>query len=168
MKAKIINTKILLIALMAIFSVSCTEDEGEPEISFDPITLEFKELGLDYDDTQFSIDGYNFVAYFVQSADNLQYTPAPGIGLWNSTAGNGPANIQLDLNQFSGLNAITIDYEDYSNLMVSLYKNGSLVKETDHERNGTIERSLKVDIDDQYDAIKLSSYEAIILTMHFE
>lgn len=171
MKTALSQLKNIPFLILLIFGlVGCsTDDDTTEQSNFDPITLDFSGLGLEDEDTSFTIQGYKFESYYAESTDlddSNSYLVKQGLALWGG--GEEVSNISLDLKQFPGLKSITIDYSDYNNLMISLYKNGSLVEENDYENNGTVERTLKVSIDDQYEKLKLTSYEAVIVKMHFE
>ncbi len=106
--------KTLILTFGLLFFNSCADDDAvipDEPIEFEPITLDLLGLGVDMQDTAFTLENYNFAVF-----NGVSLEPEPngdvnsfenGIGLASFVDGQ-RSNLTLDLSPVTGVSGITV------------------------------------------------------------
>lgn len=169
------NSSIFILILFIL--VGCSKDDDTTEQSnFEPITLDFGNLGVEDDDTSFTIQGYTFKSYYAVSEEDTYATfngeterkPYDGVALYQTGPDGTWANIEMELAQFTGASKITVTlYSNTSNATtIELIKNGTMASEITVDSQVT---ETQIDLtSNKYDILKVISVEGMVIKMVIE
>jgi len=145
-------------ALMALPLSLCSKDNDDPKQDFEPVTISLEDVNIGTTDTSFSVDGFNFKS---EGSETTPENYVDGIGIW-------PGTIELDLSSLNNISKISIELHNNSDPEISVLNNGIVVKDfiSDIEGGPT---TVQLDVGGlTIDALKIFSYEAIIISIKLE
>ena len=172
MKSFFLSQNFFLMSFLAIQLSICSKDDDTPKEveSFEPVTINLEGLDVGLDDTTFVVDGYNFRAFRAES-----YAPGNGNnGISLAYPQDGELSmIELDLSQLQGASSVTLDiFNNAGSTVVSLWNNGNLVEENTNIPNAEVDDRFKETVMNlngrEVDAVRVSSFEAIVKTIRLE
>ena len=161
------NSQLLVVSMILLTLNSCSSDDDDMPIAegtFKAVTINLTGLGIELEDTSFSVEGYNFKAFRATS-----YTPdSSGILLAFAQDGQ-TSNIELDLSSANGLSKITANVSDYGgSTKISLWNDGSLVEEI-AVVGGARDTDVVIPVGEKtIDALRFTSLEGDVKTIKLE
>ncbi len=173
MKTLLFSYKFLFITLLYLPLALCSSDndnESESETPFSPVNIDLTTgVNIEVDDTSFSKQGYNFTTYRVTSNEQ----GIDGISIAYPDSGNNPSSIVLNLDAINGISSITVSlFNNCGNGCTSfqIINDGNVIEElntNDEIPTGIAE--VTIDVSElQIDALRLSSFEAILYSIALE
>ncbi|GAB5476343.1 MAG: hypothetical protein Mars2KO_44420 [Maribacter sp.] len=160
MKKLTISYNFLFIVLMSMPLALCSCNSGdEPQQGFETIIIDLEGSQVITTDTSFIVDSFTF------RSEGAQTTPS---NFTNQGVDLTPGMIELDLASVVGISRITISMFNNSDPTISLLNNGNLVLEINNDFDaGLTDASINVE-DVTFDALRIFSFEATILSITLE
>jgi len=150
---------ILFILFMTACESNSTSEPEPPEPSFEAVTINLAGVDVQLNDTSFTVDGFTF------RSESAQTTPS---NFDNQGVDLTPGRIELDLEGTVGISQITISMFNNSDPTLSLLNNGDLVRETNEDLEGGV-IDVTIDVEGlSFDALRIFSFEATILSITLE
>lgn len=172
MKSFILSTKFLFMTLTTLPLAMCSsDDDGEAEISFEPVTLNFSGITVQEDDSSFTVKGFSFnnvgakSHYYSTLGSNDEIIQFDGISLWHD--GTSLRYVELLLDSVEGMSKITAKVFNNGTIgTVILYNNGNVVEENDTPyRNSDIVFDVK---GKTIDKLRITSAEGAVISIKLE
>lgn len=151
------------LTLFILFMTACESNStSEPEIPeppFEAVNISFEGVDVQLNDTSFTVDGFTF------RSESAQTTPS---NFDNQGVDLTPGLIELELEGIIGISQITISMFNNSDPTISLLNNGELVRETNDDLEGGVINAV-IDVEGlTFDALRIFSFEATILSITLE
>ncbi len=168
MKTLIINYKFIFMTIMFLpLAICSSDDDNNNTAPFEEVTINLEDLSVEIEDTSFTADGFNFTAFRSESFSGGNFNGVQMAFPLN----NDPSMIELDLSNTSGISKITISMfnNGAGSTLVSTRNNGSIVQEITDDDIPSSLTDLEINVTGQtIDALRMSSFEAIIISIKLE
>lgn len=171
------KSKFLIVAFFLSLMACSTDDNNDNQTGFEPITLDLTGLGIEVDDTDFSVENYNFNTYRAVSSDpggdDMNDSNDP-IFLAYPDGNSNPSTLELDLGSANGLSKITISLSNNCGggctAIQTLNSNGEILQAFNDDTTvptGSSEVLIE-NIDNSMNTLKISSFETAVYSIRLE
>jgi len=166
-----------LIASFFLSFIACKTENGS-QTEFKAITLDLSGLGIEIDDTTFSVNNFNFNIYRTVSSNPGsidEYDSNDGILLAYPDRNLNPSTLELDLSSVKGLSKITISmFNNCGHQSCTVVQTLNRKREVLQELNDNLKvpigssEVLIENINSSISALKISSFETTVYSIKLE
>jgi len=157
----------LLFITSLLSSCSDSDDTNDQRTPFEPVTINLQGLGVQLDDTSFTVESFSFSAFRVQSTTAGSFD---GIELAFPQDGNS-SQIELNLGGVSGISTITVTLfnNGVESTQVSALNGSATIAEIVGDAISSGETTVELDVSGQtITTLRISSLEATIQSIRLE
>ena len=174
-KINIMKSTFIIITLFLSLNSCSTDDNNKTVV--EPITIDLTGLEIDIDDTNFSVNNYNFNIFRTVSSDpfgNDMDDSNNGISLAYPDGNSNPSTLELDLSSVNGLSKVTISiinncFEGCTAVQ-TLNSNSEVLQELNN--NNTVPTGMSdliiENINNSINSLKISSFETTVFSIKLE
>jgi hypothetical protein len=144
-----------------------SDDDNNNTVPFEEVTIDLSGLNVELEDTSFTADGFNFTSFRAESFSGGNFN---GVSIAFPLNDN-PSIIELDLSSVNGISKIIISMfnNGAGSTLVSAINNGNIVQEITDDDIPSSLTDLEINVTGQtIDALRISSFEAIIISIKLE